>query len=138
MLFEGVGADLDDVHKLIQSYALCLNKSSNEKPATLLVAKTSGDYFTLSASDPMVAVTAITIKPDNGIHKAWKLFTSEADLRAFIVTKTNEYEAIMNSGGNVTSDERCVFRLGDSLIFAYFLLIQTGYSATLAHYFPFL
>lgn len=137
-MFEGVGADLADVHKLIQSYALCLDKSSNNTPASLLVLKTNGEYFTLSASDPMMTVTTLSIQPDNGTHKAWKLFTSEDDLRAFIVSKTDEYEAIMKSGGNVTSDERCVFPLGYYLVFTRILPIQTGYSSTLSHFLPFI
>ena len=62
--------------------------------------KTGGEYFTLVASDPTSAVTVVTIKARDGVHRAWKFFESEADLRLFLTTKTNDYETEVNSAGN--------------------------------------
>jgi len=81
------------------AYASCHGVKPPELKPALLVFKTGGDYFTLVASDPASAIAVVAIKADDGVHRAWKLFESEVELRLFLTKKTKDYEEEVNSTG---------------------------------------
>ena len=84
------------------AYTACHGVNPPELKLALLVFKTGGEYFTLVASDPTSAVTVVTIKAGDGVHRAWKLFESEVDLHLFLTPKMNDYEAATSPNEIVT------------------------------------
>jgi len=99
-LVQGVGNDSSELQSFLLAYASCHGVNPPELKPALLVFKTDGDYFALVASDPASAIAVVAIKADDGVHRAWKLFESEVDLRLFLTNKTKDYEEEVNSTGD--------------------------------------
>lgn len=99
-MFKDFTSQPEDIQDFLKSYAECRSASPPDEKRAMLVLKYSGEYFTLMASDAHSAVTAVEIKPNNGIHKAWTTFKSEEGLLDYIANRTTEFELMKTSSGS--------------------------------------
>ena len=80
---DGMSKDINNVKQFAMSLVNMGDSAGPHNQVHMLVLKTDGTFFYLDLIDKERFHKASNIKADNGIHLAWKLFDSHANMEAY-------------------------------------------------------